>query len=66
MLNKYNYTCQKCNLRTGNTYNLCVHHKTYERLGQEKIEDLQLLCRKCHDELHRLEFKERAKAKKSK
>ena len=28
---------------------LDLHHKTYERLGRELDEDLELLCRKCHD-----------------
>ncbi len=25
-----------------------VHHKTYDRLGQERDSDLEVLCRKCH------------------
>ncbi len=29
-----------------------VHHKTYERLGNELIEDCQVLCEQCHDKLH--------------
>ncbi len=27
---------------------LQVHHRTYERLGQERITDLIVLCEKCH------------------
>jgi 5-methylcytosine-specific restriction endonuclease McrA len=30
-----------------------LHHRTYERLGQEQHEDLVALCRVCHDLLHR-------------
>jgi 5-methylcytosine-specific restriction endonuclease McrA len=29
-----------------------VHHKTYERLGNELIEDCEVLCEQCHDKLH--------------
>lgn len=29
-----------------------VHHKTYERLGAESLEDLELLCQECHKTLH--------------
>lgn len=43
-------------------YNLCercgasgchdVHHVTYQRLGNERSTDLQLLCRSCHSQEH--------------
>jgi hypothetical protein len=29
--------------------NLEVHHKTYERLGDEALEDLITLCHECHE-----------------
>jgi hypothetical protein len=29
-----------------------VHHLTYERLGNELLEDLLGVCTKCHKELH--------------
>jgi hypothetical protein len=29
-------------------YRLEVHHRTYERLGRERPEDLLVLCEKCH------------------
>lgn len=29
-----------------------VHHKTYERLGEEKMDDLELLCSPCHNLEH--------------
>lgn len=32
---------------------LDVHHKTYERLGFELLEDLEVLCRECHLTRHR-------------
>jgi hypothetical protein len=28
---------------------LHVHHKTYLNLGAEELEDLEVLCRRCHD-----------------
>lgn len=31
---------------------LVVHHLTYERLGEERIEDVVALCPECHDTLH--------------
>jgi 5-methylcytosine-specific restriction endonuclease McrA len=32
---------------------LHAHHLTYERLGNEKNEDLQALCMECHERVHR-------------
>lgn len=29
-----------------------VHHKTYDNLYKEKLEDLESVCRKCHIEIH--------------
>ena len=42
--------CQVCN-RGSRT--LDVHHRTYERRGQELDEDLIVLCRECHDIFHK-------------
>lgn len=39
--------CERCNNRAAH-----VHHKTYDRLGSERIEDLEALCRECHWEEH--------------
>lgn len=33
-----------------------VHHVTYERRGQERVEDLRSLCRTCHDACTSLEY----------
>jgi 5-methylcytosine-specific restriction endonuclease McrA len=33
-----------------------VHHLTYQNLGNEKLEDLILLCRECHQTEHGREF----------
>ena len=33
-------------------YPLVVHHLTYDRLEYETMDDLQILCWNCHDEIH--------------
>jgi hypothetical protein len=38
------YRCEVCGAKDG----LEVHHKTYERLGRERDEDLVVLCPTCH------------------
>ncbi len=43
--------CEKC----GSTHRLEVHHLTYERLGQEKLMDLQVLCSYHHKQVHGIE-----------
>ena len=43
------YRCQLCN----SAGPLEAHHRTYERLGREKPEDLTCLCSRCHREYHR-------------
>ena len=32
---------------------LDIHHLTYERLGHERMSDLQILCRKHHNKRHK-------------
>lgn len=43
------FKCHKCDI---NTYELQVHHLTYERIGEELPEDLQVLCSICHSKFH--------------
>jgi hypothetical protein len=43
------HRCQVCNRGLGT---LDVHHRTYERRGQELDEDLTVLCRACHGIFH--------------
>jgi len=40
--------CQICNSPS----RLDVHHRTYSRFKQEKLEDLTVLCRTCHTKFH--------------
>lgn len=40
--------CQVCRSTNG----LNVHHNTYERVGEESMDDLAVLCRSCHRIYH--------------
>lgn len=48
-LKRVGYRCQICNA-SGVT--LHVHHRTYERRGNERYEDLIVLCESCHRLFH--------------
>jgi hypothetical protein len=45
------WRCEVC----GFDRDLQLHHKTYERLGSEELDDLTPLCQTCHSALHQLE-----------
>jgi 5-methylcytosine-specific restriction endonuclease McrA len=52
--------CEKCGSWMGRKD---VHHKTYDRLGNERLEDLIVLCTHCHeieDERRAAEAKQRS------
>lgn len=50
-LKEYGPVCNRCGL-----HGTDVHHKTYVRTGgEERIEDLEILCRSCHEAHHRVE-----------
>ena len=40
--------CEKCHRFKA----VEVHHKTYKNFGHERMEDLQALCKRCHDRSH--------------
>lgn len=42
--------CQGCDKQT---WNLSVHHLTYERLGNERASDVWVVCYRCHLRFHR-------------
>ena len=48
VLKRDNYTCQGC----GSIGALECHHIRYDNLTQEPLEDLVMLCRKCHGAIH--------------
>jgi len=47
-LKKARNRCSLCNGR----FSLEAHHRTYERLGQERPDDLIVLCCNCHERHH--------------
>lgn len=55
-IRKDGYRCVRC----GTAKNLCVHHVTYIRLGNEDVDDdLVTLCMKCHEDVHKFDIKGR-------
>ena len=50
-LREAGYRCQLCS-KEG--VKLHVHHNTYERIGDEDINDLIVLCESCHKKFHNL------------
>jgi len=51
-LSYYGKKCNECN----RTHDLHVHHKTYERLGNELMLDLEVLCEECHYKRHGIQY----------
>jgi len=47
-LDRAGHKCQVC----GSIERLQVHHNTYERRGQERPEDVIVLCHDCHTLFH--------------
>lgn len=47
-LAKHGAHCKAC----GTLDKIHLHHKTYDRLGQEKDADLVALCERCHKAVH--------------
>ena len=58
MRRRFGNRCQTCN---SNEKKLEVHHRTYERVGEELPADPTLLCEECHDLIGPVEKRERAK-----
>lgn len=48
-----NAACDSCE-RIMARNNLHLHHKTYERLGHERLTDFSLVCENCHSKIHKL------------
>lgn len=47
VLERDNYTCQECGNKAWQ-----VHHLTYKRIFNERLNDLISLCEDCHKEIH--------------
>lgn len=45
------YRCQICNAHQSDVM-LHAHHRTYERLGNERPDDITVLCEECHGKFH--------------
>jgi 5-methylcytosine-specific restriction endonuclease McrA len=48
VMRRTNGICERCRQQKA----IHVHHLTYERVGEEELEDLQALCFDCHDDAH--------------
>lgn len=48
IIDKRGEMCEKCGVKATD-----LHHKTYARLFNELPEDVLLLCRSCHEAIHR-------------
>ncbi len=49
-LKRAQYRCQVCN---ASDKPLNVHHRSYERLGEERNTDIIVLCQPCHEMFHK-------------
>jgi len=56
---EHNDICEKC----GINISLDVHHKKYRNLYDVKLSDLQVLCRKCHEKIHKKQEENKRKKK---
>jgi len=45
-----NYKCRLCNSEK----DICVHHRTYKYIGEEKLEELITMCKRCHNKFHKV------------
>jgi hypothetical protein len=43
--------CESCS-SSKDEINLQLHHLTYERMGNGRIEDVRVICRECHQKVH--------------
>jgi 5-methylcytosine-specific restriction endonuclease McrA len=48
VLRRARYRCERCKKAQATQ----VHHKTYERIFEESLKDLQAVCEPCHMEIH--------------
>ena len=53
-LRRSNFKCQLCSV---SKVVLHVHHNNYDCIGQEKEEDVIVLCAKCHNRVHNEDYK---------
>ena len=51
----------RCNRCSKSAVTLHVHHLTYERLGKELIQDVEIICPDCHHKEHETSADRRAR-----
>jgi 5-methylcytosine-specific restriction endonuclease McrA len=51
-LKEAKYRCQLCGSIDAELH---VHHNTYERIGNEEMSDLIVLCKDCHKKFHNID-----------
>ena len=51
-LNRANGRCEMCGYEPWKPGTLQVHHRTYERIGKEGLDDLIVVCPRCHMKIH--------------
>lgn len=54
MIEKAGFKCNRCQVYMEK--GLQVHHKTYDNFMNEKPEDLEVLCKPCHQKEHKRKF----------
>ena len=52
VLNRAGGRCENCGYQPWRPGQLQVHHRSYERIGHEDLNDLIVLCPRCHMRLH--------------
>lgn len=52
VLNRAGGRCENCGYQPWKPGTLQVHHRSYERVGCESLDDLIALCPKCHMKIH--------------
>lgn len=52
MIHRSGGVCRKCGFKPKDPMSLNVHHKSYDRLGAETTDDVEVLCYRCHKKLH--------------
>ena len=48
-MHRADFRCQVCNSKK----ELNTHHRHYQDVGNEKMKDLPVLCRECHELFHK-------------
>ena len=43
---------KKCEI-CGSKFRVEIHHKTYQHLGNERLDDVLVVCHSCHSKIHK-------------